>query len=184
MGIKVITSAADLLTAAEMRLQCRIDGTDSDGLLATALAGAAAYAQHYTGASLGQQTLELAIDQFPAGPIQLPQGPVASITSLKYINTSGTETTLSASLYTLDDYSTPQWCVQAYATDWPDTQDVANAVKVRYVAGTAAAGAVKQAILLLVAHYYRYPEGVSEGAPKEVPLGVHALLDTVKVWSM
>lgn len=183
MGIKVITPPADLLTAPEMRLQCRIDGTDSDGLLTTALAGAAAYAQHYTRTSLGVQTLELALDAFPAGPIRLLQGPATSITSLKYIDTAGTEQTLSGSLYVLDDYTTPQWVVQAWGTDWPSTRDVANAVKVRYVAGAVASGAVKQALLLLVAHYYKYPEGVAEGAPKEVPLGVHALLDTAKDWS-
>ena len=101
------------------------------------LEAAFAYCEHYTGRSLGSQTLELALDEFPAGDIQLPQGPVTSITSVKYYDTAEVLQTMDSADYSLDDYSDPQWLSPAYDTEWPDTLATVNAVKVRYVAGAA-----------------------------------------------
>ena len=136
MGVKVITPAAQQIPTADLRAHCRI-GTDEDALLIGFLAGAVGHAEHYTQRSIGSQTLELALDEFPTGSIELLRGPVTSITSIKYIDVSGVEQTLSNTLYTLDDYGLKAWAVPAFETDWPVTKAVANAVKVRYVAGDA-----------------------------------------------
>lgn len=182
MGVKVITAATQQILTADLRAHCRIDGTDEDALLVGFLAAAVAHAEHYTGRSIGSQTLELALDEFPAGPIELPQGPVTSITSIKYIDESEVEQTLSSTLYTLDDYSIKCWAIPAVDTEWPDTLACANAVKVRYVAGTLPA-AVKSALLLTVGHLYENRESTSPTEVFELPLGVKSLLDTVKDWS-
>lgn len=188
MGIKVITPPAALINAADLALHLKLDTATaaSDAtLIASLLTAAHRYAEHYTQCSLGDQTLELALDVFPEGAFKLPRGPVTAITSVTYYNTSGSLITLSNSLYTLDDYSTPATLVPAYGTAWPATYDVANAVKVRYQAGGGTLNeAVRQALLLIVGHLYANREDVAPGSLARVPLGADALLDVVKVWEV
>ena len=176
MGVKVITPAANVLTLVQMRLHIRLIGDPhpEDALLLSSLAAAVQYAEHYTGRSIGVQTLELALDAFPTGAIDLPQGPVITITSIKYLNAAGIEQTLSPSVYTLDDYALQNRAV-GFA-DWPDTGEFTNAVKVRYQAGSILP-TVQAALLLAVAEMYENRESVS------LSKGVCALLDTVTVYS-
>lgn len=188
MAIKVVTPAAAALSLEQLRRHCKIDPPDSandaDTDLSAALAAAQAYAQHYTGISIGSQTIELALDEFPGGAIQLSQGPVTSITSVTYVDTNGDTQTLDSSAYSLDDYSTPQWLLPAADTDWPATYAAANAVKVRYVAGAATLdGALAQALRLLVGLYFDNRDAADRGELSEIPFGVKALLDTVKVYA-
>ena len=187
MSIKVITppTLTSILTLSELRLHTRIDGTALDGPLALALAGAHAMAQHYTGTSIGAQVLELALDGFPCGAIRLTQGPVISIASISYADTSGVLQALASNAYMLDDFAVPAWTAPAVGTGWPDTLAAVNAVKVRYNAGVDAVDpAVKSALLLLVAHLVNNAEAVTRGATVELPFGVKALLDTVRDWSV
>lgn len=184
MPIKVITppTLSSILTTAELRAQCRIDGTDLDGPLVLALAGAHAHAQHYTGTSIGVQALELVLDAFPVGDLPLPQGPVNSVTSITYTDTAGDPQTLDSGAYELDSYTVPALVSPVYGTSWPDTLATSNAVKVRYSAGTSDP-AVKQALLLLVAHYIANPSASAQAQSVELVLGVQSLLDTVRDWS-
>lgn len=187
MGIKVITAPTleSVLPLAAVRLHLKQDSTADDTEIAFALAAAHRHAQHYTQCSIGAQTLELALDEFPAGPIQLPLGPVASVVSVTYVDTNGDTQTLASSDYAVDDFSTPAWLVPAYNAQWPSTLPAVNAVRVQYVAGTNAIDeAVKFAMLLTVGHLYANREAVGPSNLVELPLGVRALLDTVRVWSM
>ena len=176
MGVKVITPAANILTLAQMRLHIRLIGDPhpEDALLLSSLAAAVQYAEHYTGRSIGVQTLELALDAFPTGAIDLQQGPVLSITSIKYLNEIGVELTLLPAAYTLDDYSLQNRVVGL--AEWPATGAFANAVKVRYQAGSILP-AVQAALLLAVADMYENREqiGLSDG--------VSSLLDTVRAYA-
>ena len=181
MGVKVITAATQQIPTVDLRAHCRT-GSDEDTLLVAFLAAAVGYAEHYTGRSFGSQTLELALDEFPSGAIELTQGPVSSITSVSYVDSEGATQTLSDTLYTLDDYGLTAWVVPAYDTEWPTTLDTANAVKVRYVAGDVPA-AVRAALLLMVGNMFENREESIIGTiVSELPLGVKSLLDTVKVW--
>jgi uncharacterized phiE125 gp8 family phage protein len=188
MALKVIIPPAAVLTLEQLRRHCKIDPPDSaneaDDDLEAALAAAHAYAQHYCGVSIGSQTLELALDEFPNGGIQLPQGPVTSVTSVTYVDTTGDTQTVSSGAYSLDDYSNPPWLLPAAGTDWPATYAAANAVKVRYVAGAATIdGAVAQALRLLAGLYFDNRNAADKGQMFEVPFGVKALLDTCKVYA-
>ena len=187
MAIKVITAPSAVLTLEQLRRHCKIDppdtANDADDDLTAALAAAQSTAEHYAGISIGSQTLELALDEFPAAGIQLLQGPVTSITSVTYVDTAAATQTLAGSAYSLDDYSTPQWLLSAVDTDWPDTYSTVNAVKVRYVAGAATIdGAVAQALRLLVGLYFDNRNAADKGELAELPFGVKTLLDTVKVY--
>ena len=178
MGIKVITPASAVLTLAQLRLHVRVIGDPhpDDSLLLENLAAAVQYSEHYTGRSIGVQTLELALDAFPAGPIELKQGPVVSIASIKYVDSAGVEQTLASSAYALDDYGLEQWAIPV--DGWRATGSVANAVKVRYVAGNLPP-AVQSALLLNVTLLYEELTPQSRKADEE---SRDNLLNTVKVW--
>ena len=176
MGVKVITPAVAVLTLAQLRMHLRLIGEPhpEDTLLLANLAAAVQFAEHYTARSIGAQTLELALDAFPAGPIELKQGPVASIISIRYIDSAGVEQTLASSAYALDDYGLEHWAIPV--DGWRATGSVANAVKVRYVAGNVPP-AVQSALLLTVADLYENREQTS------LSKGACALLDTVRDYS-
>lgn len=80
------------------------------------------------------QTVDAYFDDFVSNrTIYLP--PLASVTSIKYIDTDGVEQTLSASNYLVDAVSRPAQIEEAYGMSWPSVRSQRNAVVVRFVAG-------------------------------------------------
>lgn len=185
MGFKIITPAAPAFTVAQIRGHLRTSATGPDDVLILSyLAAAQESAMHYTGKSIGEQTVELGLDGFPRGAIALPHGPVVSIDSIKYLDTNGVEQTVLPAAYSIDDYNSMQhWVAPAYGTLWPDSQQSLNCVKVRYKAGSLPE-AVKSALLLTVGHLYENREDSATVELHTIPNGARALLDTVRIWSM
>lgn len=186
MGYKVITPAAAPLTIEELRLEMRLDTVGGvhpdDARLLGFLAGAMQLAEQLTNSPIGQQTLEMGLDEFPDGAIKLPMPPAQSVSSLTYVDLAGATQTLAPSAYTLDEYD-PQWVLPAYGTTWPATLDTANAVKVRYVAGTTTLPpAVRAALLLLVKHIAENGKEAALMRAEDIPQGICVLLNTVKNW--
>jgi len=140
MSNKLITAAAaPAVTLADAKLSLRIDGTDMDAIIPAWVAGVTAHAEHCTNRAIINQTWKLTLDSFPTA-IELPTSPVASITSIKYYDTSNVQQTLSALDYFLDnssDYGL-HYVVPVAGTIWPDTYDRINCVEVTYVAGYGA----------------------------------------------
>ena len=181
---KVITPPTQVITLADLREHLRVEevAPAQDALIIAQLDAARDYAQHYTGAAIGSQTIEIALDCFPENGILLAPGPVNSITSIKYIDGTGAEQTIANTQYTLDDYGIKHWALPKAGTSWPTPLDAANSVKVRYVAGTLVP-AVRSALLLLVGELFANREQTTAKEMGEVPIGVKHLLDTVKIWS-
>lgn len=141
-------------------------------------------AESYTGRALAEQTLEIALDEFPDGDdIELPRPPLVSITSVTYIDGDGTEQTLASNLYTTDTHQEPSWLVPAYGTSWPATHDVINALKVRYVAGYSTPThplpiLIRSAMLLTIGYLYENPE---DAKIDELPLASRMLLNPFRL---
>jgi hypothetical protein len=74
--------------------------------------------------------------------MDLDIGPVSSITSVKYLDSTGAEQTLSSAVYTLISESLPPRLVLKTGQSWPATYSADNAVRIRFVAGYGAASAV------------------------------------------
>ncbi len=184
MALKVINPPAQVIPTAELRSYCKYDDTSRDAVLLTLLEAARKLAEHHTRCSIGAQVLELALDSFPSDYAELLQGPVTGITSVKYLDTSGVEQTLSSTGYVLNDYKTPARLQLAYGATWPGIRTTTNAVKIRYAAGSDTIdAAIRGALLLTVAHWDKNPAAVGTDNLAEVPLGVKTLLGTVKDWS-
>jgi uncharacterized phiE125 gp8 family phage protein len=183
----VVQPAAEQITRTEAKLHCHVDSTDEDAAFDRLIRLARQSAQDYTGRTVARCTLETARDAFPFGRVlSLPGGPVASVTSVTYLDDDEVSQTLAASEYVLDDYAMPERLVLDSSSSWPTTADVPNAVRVRYLAGYSLPAdnpqthplpePIRQAMLLLIGHLHENREASVERALAEIPLGYYSLL--------
>ena len=146
MAIKIITGpVTEPITYDEAKLHLRVDTDDEINSIERLIVSARQQAEHETKRALITQTLELGLDCWPAR-IELPHPPLASVTSIKYVDTAGTVQTMDAADYLVDDHQEPARIVPAYGKVWPMIRRQPNAILVRYVAGYGAAEDVPQAI--------------------------------------
>lgn len=176
------------VTLAEAKAHLCVIHADDDALIEAYIAAAREDAEHRLGRLLVTQTWELALGAFPS-VIVMPV-PVASVTSIKYIDTAGVEQTLDAATYQVDTAALPGVIAPAYGAAWPSTRDQYNAVKVRYTAGYGADGAavpasIKAWIKLRVGALYENRESAVAGQPiQQAPRDfADGLLDRHKVYS-
>jgi uncharacterized phiE125 gp8 family phage protein len=162
-------TVAEAKASPSLRVAVATDDTDIGTLITTARM----QVEDYTNHALITQTWELVLDGFPSGGIVLPLPPLQSVTSIKYIDTDGTQQTLSSSLYDLDSDTEPGMVAPAYGESWPSTRDEINAVRVRYVAGFGAASDVpediKTCIKFIVGVTYDNSQGII-GGQQMIPL--------------
>ena len=185
-----LTTAATIsaMEVSELKQHLRIDIDDEDQLLQAYIDAATAFVERDAEIALLTQTWALRLDCFPPWTIELRRPPVASVSSVVYLASDGTSTTLAASTYRLDAYSRPPRLTPAYNEVWPDTYPVTNAVTITFVAGETSRAtipaAAKQAIRLLCGHWYRNRETVvSTGAvPQELTLAYGACIDRL-IWA-
>lgn len=145
--LKLITApATEPVSLEEAKLHLRVEHTADDDLITALIRAAREQAEHELGRALITQTWERVLDAFPAAELELGKPPVQSITSITYTDENEDSQTLSSSLYSLDSDTEPGWVLPAIDTDWPDTLDTTNAVRVRFVCGYGAADDVPEAI--------------------------------------
>ncbi len=135
---------------------------------------------------------KLYLDAFPA-QIRLPRPPVASITSIEYLDTDGNLQTLATTVYQSDLISEPPRIMLAEGQNWPSTQSgTYNVVTVTYVAGYTDAASVpaafKTAIKMWAGDLYEHREarldlGGSLRVIEDNPT-VMRLLNKRRVWDM
>lgn len=177
------------LTLAEAKAHLRVEHSAEDALITALITAARELCEARCQRALIDQAWMLTLDNFPSA-IRLRYGRVTSITSIRYVDTSGAQQTLAAPDYVLDNSSDyVQWVVPAAGAAWPDTPtDRVNNVEVVYRAGAATAAdvpaAVKQWILLTVGALYRQREAGVERAVTTLPrdfcdglLDVHRVME-------
>lgn len=177
---RVTDAASEPVTYTEAKAHLRLEHDLDQTYVETLIKAARKHAEAHCWRGFVTQTWELVLEDFTDEPIILPKGRVASITTVKYIDSNGTEQTLASSVYDLDDDSEPSRLLTAYGQSWPSTRDQWDAVRIRYVVGVAAAAVdetIKQAILLLVSQMYehRTPE-ITGTIISKVAFAVEALL--------
>jgi len=163
------------------------DATENT-LIEALITAAREYCEDYTGRALATQTLEAYLDRFPCRDFfELPRPPLQSVTSVKYKDSDGTETTMTADTdYLVDLDSDVGRIVLPYGESWPSfTAYPVNPVKVRFVTGYYASNlipkSIKQAMLLLIGHWYANREAVGN-VGGQVEFAVKALLSMYKSW--
>lgn len=172
------------ITVADAKDQCNILTTDYDLKISKWIKSAREWVEGYTGRALITQTITYKLEDFPFDDeLYLPRPPLVSVSSVQYIDTSGSTQTLSSSNYTVDTVAQPGRIIPTYNTQWPSVQSIDNAVTITYVAGygppTAVPEPIKQAIALRVQLQYKMPMG---GDLDAIQSTIESLLGQYKRW--
>jgi uncharacterized phiE125 gp8 family phage protein len=176
--IKLITPPiSEPITLQEAKDYLRVDFNNDDALISTLITAARQFIEKLTRRSIAVATWEMSLDEFPQGEIIIPLPPLKTINSISYIK-DGTPQTFND--YEVDDYSQPA----RIKGEWPETDNVLNAVKINFDAGyDTVPEPLKQAILLLISHWYENREPVTtNGSPANIPFTIDALVSQYKIW--
>lgn len=179
MGLVLVTPPAEEpVTVSEAKAHLRVDTNDDDASIGALITAARQHVEAWTGRQLVTATYRLEAREFPA---TLPRPPLASITSVAYVDSTGVERTLAGSAWAASASDVPGRIEPAFGAVWPVVRAGPAAVKITFTAGYGAAAAVpraiRQAILLLVGHWYANREAVTPGGAAVVlPIGAEALL--------
>lgn len=146
--------ATEPVTLTEAKVHLKVDHSDDDTLITALIVAAREMCEEYCQRSFITQTWTLYMRDFPDGVIQLPRGPVASVTSVKYSVSTEADTTLATA-----NYSTGlngNIGIIDPIDSWPSTDsDFVEGVQVVYVAGEATTKeSVKIAVKILLSDWY------------------------------
>lgn len=169
------------ISLAEAKSFLRIDSDfDDDNTYITSLINVAtSMVEEFTRRRLITQTFNIFYDEFPPY-IDLQIGEVASVTHIKYYDTSNALQTLATSNYDVDTKIRPGRIYQSEDGDFPNTYERPNAVEVEFIVGASASdipAPIIQAIYIIVGRYYENRQDVVTGTiATELPLMVNHLL--------
>ena len=175
------------LVAEEVKLHTRVDHSAEDSLLEAYIVAARMFCEETTSRALITQTIEVNFDAFPDScrEITIPVAPVQAIDSVKYIDENGDTQTLDPSAYSVSVGNVGR-IKPAKGHQWPKALEALDVVKITATVGYGDTSdkvpeVIKQAMRLLVAHFYENREAASIRKIEQAPLAVQALLN-LYVW--
>ena len=176
LDIQIKTDIAnEPVSLAEMLLYLNVDNSYWNTLVDTLITSSRVSLERYTGCSFGTKTL-VATFQKVADNIDIPYGPIQSITHVKSIDEGGTKTTLVAGtdyLITGNNFKN----IRFFGIDTP--------IEIEYVAGyTSLPGDLKVAIMKQVAMDYQFRESVAEGSFSELSNSAKKLANSYRRFTM
>lgn len=196
MGLKLVTAPADYpVTLEQAKAHLREDSTDFDEQIQAFIEAATDDAEGFQGRALIDQTWDLTLDAWPdsvwqgirrVNEIRIPKPPLIEVGGVYYLDSSGAEQTLDASLYTVDTMN-ESGRVILKSGSWPTLPELANAVRVRFRAGyldqtvspavSNVPKATFAAILIIIGDLYANRESVVLGQTvAKVPYAADRLL--------
>lgn len=204
--LSLVTAPTELpLDINEVKAHLRIEPTenDEDALVMAYFRSAVAHIDGrdgWLGRALTTQTWDYFLDDFPPATrfnefaaIRLPLPPLQSVTSVKYTDSDGTQQTWATTNYTVfgTGDSARARIAPVFGEVWPVTRYEPDAVVIRFVAGysdtssntqNAVPEPIRNALLLLTAHFYEERQPVSAGVSLgRVPMSVESLLAPYRV---
>ncbi len=172
--------ANEPITLADAKNHCRIDVSTDDAAVTSMIVAAREMVENDTGRRIVTQTWDMYLDRFPIGfrDMRCPWGPWQSISSIKYIDLSGTQQTWGSTHYGLDSTSFEPRIYLQWADIYPVPRPIQNAIVIRHVSGyTSPPESLKHAIRVLVAHWYDQARSMSSGLEiKSVPKAYESLI--------
>lgn len=194
MSLTLITPpVTEPVTLADARRQCRIHSSDTtyDAELQGYLDAAVSHVEETLSIALEPQTWRVTLDAFD-GNIALPLGPAIEIDSVSYDAGDVTFTTIDAADYVLRRLSSLEAEIVP-ASSWPTAVTGMGKVIVDFTVGyegeldsatytSGVPAGLRQAILLLVGHWFKHKEAVAIGTndPVSLPLAFDALVQPYK----
>ena len=195
MGYVLVTPpTTEPLSLDDVKAHLRIDADDEDALISALVAASRQHFERRTGRSLIDTVWRLVLDRFPpgGGPIRLGNGPVSAVSSVGYIDSAGVSRVLAEETGYLADLSGDIGKLSpVFWQPWPcDAAHRPGGVTVQYTAGfgptaDAVPQLVKQALLLLIGHWYENRETVvipdRTVTITDVPLAFDAVADSYQI---
>ena len=180
--VVTVAAASEPVSLAEAKAHCRVTSSDHDTVLGVYISAARDFAEKYTGLAIAAQTVTFARRSF-ASTMPLPIAPVASISSVSYQDADNATQTLAGASYVLSGANTLRPVLSlSEGQSWPSLYNAPEAVTVTAVVGySAVPDALKQAILLMVGHWFDNRETVSENM-SEPPFATTALLENYRTF--
>lgn len=188
MGIRRISGpSAEPVTVEEAKQHLNYDFDDRDDQIGALISAARTHVEDSCHIVVAEALFEYADEGFPDAGIEIPRFPLLDVESLKYDDSDGAEQTVLEADYYVD--ASGKFGVVYPASSWPTARDRTNSMRVRFTAGYSMASGdehlmpawVKQAILLVVGHWFEHRAGVGEGDFREIPLAVEALIAPYRV---
>jgi len=180
----ILTSGPSVepITLAEAKAHLRIDGSAEDTLVASLIVTSRLHVEAAAGLALITQSWSWYLDAWPAcHAVRLPLRPVKSIAAVRLYDEAAA-IILDPATYLLDEASAPPRLVRRGALPWPRPGRIANGIEIAFIAGYGDAAAdvpapIRQAILILVAHWYEHRSPLEDGVqPAPLPGMVGELL--------
>ena len=182
MGYTVTTEPTEEpLSVKEVKLFLKEEQETNNALIKNMIVGARKICEAKTNRRLVTQTITLYLDEFPDDEIEIQGSPIQSITHVKYYDTDNALQTLDSSNYQIDTTTEPARFDISYSGTFPSTYDRFGAAQITFVAGyglgISVPDNIKQAMYLMIGHWYENREDVVVGRQvNEVPMASEALL--------
>ena len=168
----------------EAKQHLRLDTNDDDVLVDGLIVAARLHVEQLLGRSLVSQTWIETFDAWPRDgkAVRLSLSPVRTIVEVRTLDADGTPHIVTPESYVVDPVDEPARICASRPVALPRPQRLLAGIEIEFVAGYGdAADAVpsplRQAILLLVAHWYEHREPVSVGAAvSHIPQTVAGLI--------
>ena len=181
----VTAPTVEPVTLQELKAHLRLDdSTAEDSLLSGLITVAREMAEDYTRRALITQTWKMFMDSFPGGRsgqwwdgvregalselvgvggvIEIPLGPLQSVTHIKTYDDSDVATTFSSTNYRVSAYSSERGRISLRdGQTWPTFERNIDGIEIQFVAGYGATGAsvpggIKEAIKAEAAYRYEH----------------------------
>jgi len=182
---RTVEPTIEPVTLSEAKRHANVVASDDDTLITALIQAAREQVESDCSRALITQTWRLKLHEWFADWLDVPRAPLQSVTSIKYLDPDDVEQTLPAAYYDVDADRTPGVIWKDPDYTWPMVSDQANCITILYKAGYGDAAAAvparaKQAILLLVGHWYRTREAVGQLGP-EIALTYQRLINGLRV---
>ncbi|MFD0986772.1 head-tail connector protein [Methyloligella solikamskensis] len=174
--------AVEPVSLAEAKAHLRVDEDAEDDLISALITSARSWVERQYGLALITQGWSFYLDRVPdAGAVALPLAPLQSVESVTFHAGDGGTSELDADGYAYDALSNPARLVFKSVSGGASLRRL-NGIEIAYTCGFGDAAddvpaPIRQALLLLIAHWFERREPVPAGGePPEVPAMVAGLL--------
>ncbi|MBA4203373.1 head-tail connector protein [Pannonibacter phragmitetus] len=176
--------AVEPVSVAELRAQVRLVHTQEDALLEHYIKAARQHVEALTRRALITQTLQVMLDAWPAGrAVRLPVGPVQDVLAVNLMDGDGVPQPLPSGAWRFYRGSEPG---SLRAAPGMGPVEPVNGIQIEFIAGYGPNGSsvpepLRQAILLLAAHWYENREASVEFGNGTMPQALDRLLSTYRL---
>ncbi|MGE0213495.1 MAG: head-tail connector protein [Parvibaculaceae bacterium] len=170
---------AEPVTLAEAKVFLRLDGSEEDALVDRLIAAARAHVERETGLALLTQRWTQTLDRWPDDAVPLGIWPVSAVEQVAVKDALGSPAEVDAESYVADLAGRPARLLRPGG--WPEPGLEMGGIAITFEAGFGderddVPADLRQALLMLVAHWFERRTGLEEALREKSPPAVAALV--------